>query len=96
LAAVAQGTTGVAVDAVSPMKIRKVINKPFRRKGEGVDVAGAVNAVIAADVGEGGGSHSRVTSRQRIVQRGGKTVVNESSVEYAGDPETSNSKEEHA
>jgi hypothetical protein len=45
-------------------------------------VAGDVNAVIAANVEEGG-SRSHVSSRQRIVQRSGKTP--ETKEEKGGD-----------
>lgn len=47
------------------MKIRKVIR---RRLGD----AGAVNAVVAANVNEPGPSVVRVSSKQRIVQRSGR------------------------
>ena len=58
------------------MRIRKVINRKLDDKS---GVAGAVNAVVAANVGE---SHQRtsVSSRQRVVQRSGRTVVDESEV----------------
>ena len=59
------------------MKLRKVINRRIRRSGDGVDVVGDVNAVISANVGERG-SHSTVSSSQRIVQRSGRTEVTES------------------
>ena len=57
------------------MKVRKVLRKHLRRAGAGVDVAGDLNAVVAANVNEPG--TSRVSSRQRtrIVQRGGHTEV---------------------
>jgi len=48
------------------MKIRKVIR---RRLGD----SGAVNAVVAANVNEPGPSVVRVSSKQRIVQRSGRT-----------------------
>jgi hypothetical protein len=47
------------------VKVRKVIR---RRLGE----AGAVNAVVAANVNEPGPSKVRVSSKQRIVQRSGR------------------------
>jgi hypothetical protein len=59
------------------MNIRKVIQRRIRHSGDGVDVVGDINAVIAGNVGEGSSS-SHVSSRQRVVQRSGKTVVSES------------------
>ena len=59
------------------MKIKKVIRKELDHDQNGVHVAGGVNAVIAATVNEGRGSHTHVSSRQRIVQRKGKTTVEE-------------------
>ena len=58
------------------VNIRKVIQRRLRHRGEGVDVVGDVNAVIAANLNERGGSSS-VSSRQRVVQRDGRTVVSE-------------------
>ena len=59
------------------MKIRKVVRKTIDEHDDGVDVVGGVNAAISANVGEKGGTTSRVSSRQRIriVQRGGRTEV---------------------
>jgi hypothetical protein len=56
------------------VNIRKVIEKRMRRQGKGVNAAGDVHAVIAANVGEGR-SHTHVSShsRQRIVQRSART-----------------------
>ena len=59
------------------MKIRKVIRKELDHDADGVHVAGAVNAVVAANVNESGDSHTRVSSRQRIVQRKGKTTIDQ-------------------
>ena len=59
------------------MKIRKVIQKQLRGAGEGKGTVGSVNAAIAANVNEPGHSHTHVSSKQRIVQRGGRTVVHE-------------------
>ncbi len=56
------------------MKVRKIINKRF---GKGSKVAGGLNAVISANVNEPGRNVTRVSSTQRIVQRGGRTVVHE-------------------
>ena len=57
------------------MRILRVINRRFAKRGAGGSVAGAVNVVAAANVDEAGPSSTRVSSRQRIVQRGGRTVV---------------------
>ena len=61
------------------MNFRKIIEKKIRHEGDGVQVAGDVQGVIAGNVGRKG-SGSSVTSRQstRIVQRSGQTVVSES------------------
>lgn len=53
------------------MKIRKIIRKRIRHDKEGVQVAGDINAVIAAHLEREGGSRSHVSSHQRIVQRSG-------------------------
>lgn len=60
-------------------KVRKVA----RRKGKGP--ASAVNAVVVATAG-GSGEQAAVSSRQRveIVQRGGETVVRESTHDTQG------------
>jgi hypothetical protein len=55
------------------MKVRRIIEKTLRgRSGEAV---GHVHAAIAANVNEPGSSHTHVSSRQRIVQRSGRTTV---------------------
>jgi hypothetical protein len=45
------------------MNLRKVISKRLRHTGDGVDVQGDVDAVIAANVGERGGSTSASTKQ---------------------------------
>ena len=60
------------------MNIRKVISRRIRKQADGVDLAGDVNAVISANVGERG-SVTRTSSKQRIVQRSGRTLSEESS-----------------
>lgn len=65
------------------MNIRKIINRRIRHEGDGVDVVGDVNAVISANVGERGGS-SHVSSKQRVVQRSGRTAVSESGTTEGG------------
>jgi hypothetical protein len=62
------------------MDVRKVVNRRIRHSRDGVDVVGDINAVIAANVNEPGGS-SHVSSKQRIVQRNGETVVSEHTTE---------------
>ena len=57
------------------MRVRKVINEKLEDDGSSVHVAGAVHAVVSANVNESGPSQSRVPSRQRIVQWGGETFV---------------------
>ncbi len=59
-------------------KKRRVINEPIAYESDGVTVAGGVNAVIETNVNEPG-AKTTVSSKQRtrIVQRGGKTVVDE-------------------
>jgi hypothetical protein len=55
------------------MRVAEIIRRRLRSRSEGVDFAGDVNAVIAANVGERGAS-TRVSSEQRIVQRSGRTT----------------------
>jgi hypothetical protein len=50
------------------INIRKIINRRIRKQGQNVDLAGDVNAVISANVGERG-SVTRTSSKQRVVQR---------------------------
>lgn len=50
------------------MNIRKIISRRIRKQGQNVDLAGDVNAVISANVGERD-SVTRTTSKQQIVQR---------------------------
>ena len=59
------------------MKINRVIRRKLKGDSEGQGIAGGVNAVIAANINEPGHSHTSVSSKQRIVQRGGKTIVHE-------------------
>jgi hypothetical protein len=56
------------------MKIRKLINKRLEHDEDGVQVAAAVNAAVSANVNEPG-STTRASSRQRVVQRDGRTIV---------------------
>jgi hypothetical protein len=60
------------------VNIRKVIERRIRRHGKGVNAVGDVNAVISANVGERSSrSHVSTRSRQRVVQRSGRTHVSE-------------------
>jgi hypothetical protein len=59
------------------VKIKKVVQKKLDHDADGVRVAGTVNAVISASINEPGTSATSVSSRQRIVQRKGKTTVEE-------------------
>jgi hypothetical protein len=52
------------------MELRKVISRRIRGRGLAADV----NAVVSANVG---GGRTAVSSTQRVVQRGGKTRVEE-------------------
>jgi hypothetical protein len=56
------------------VNLRRVIRKTFKTNRPGVDAAADVHAVIAANVNEGR-QRTRVSSKQRIVQRNGKTEV---------------------
>ena len=47
------------------MSIRKVIERRIRHRGNGVDIAGDVNAVVSANVGEPGKS-THVSSKQTV------------------------------
>jgi hypothetical protein len=57
------------------MRFQEVIAKAIRRSGRHGSVAGSVNAVVSANVGEPGRTRTTVSSRQRVVQRNGRTVV---------------------
>ena len=59
------------------MRINRIIRKKLDDDSAGQAVAGGVNAVISANVNEPGHSHTSVSSKQRIVQRNGKTIVHE-------------------
>lgn len=68
------------------MRIRKIITKPGDDH-DGVHTSGGVQAVVSANVGSTRPSRTRVSSRQRIVQRDGRTEVHEHQVheEHEGD-----------
>lgn len=63
------------------MKIRKVIRKPLGSDEDGLRVAGAVNAAVAANVNEPGSQAVSSSSRQRIVQSSGRTEIYEENVD---------------
>jgi hypothetical protein len=54
------------------MRIRKVIDKTIRTRRRGVNVAGDIQGVIAANVNEPGTTVVSSTSRNRIVQTSGR------------------------
>jgi hypothetical protein len=70
------------------MNVRRVVERRIRQQGKGVNAAGDVHAVIYANVGKGS-AHTHVSSRsrQRIVQRSGRTEVFEERETSRGDDE---------
>lgn len=70
------------------MDFHKIIQRRIRRQGKGVNAVGDLNAVISANVNEGSSrSHVSTRSRQRIVQRSGRTEVKEERVTSQGGDE---------
>ncbi len=60
------------------VKIRRIIRRRVDHDEGGVSVAGDVQAVVSANVGDAGAASStRASSRQRIVQKHGRTTVHE-------------------
>ena len=62
------------------MDIRKLIERKIKeaKDSPNTNVAGGVNAVVNANVGERGKrTHTSVSSKRRVVQRGGRTIVDE-------------------
>lgn len=59
------------------MRFAKLIQRRLRRHAHGVDLVGDVNAAVAANVGERGTS-THASSTQRVVQRSGRRVSDES------------------
>jgi len=57
------------------MKIRKVIRRRIQGGADGTTVAGIVQAVVSANVGEPGTTATNVHTRTKIVQRDGRTEV---------------------
>lgn len=65
------------------MNLRKIIQRRIRSQKGGLNAAGDVSAVIAANVGEKRAkTHVSTKSRHRIVQAGGRTVVDEHQHEH--------------
>lgn len=68
------------------MDVHKVIRKRIRESSKGVNVAGDVNAVISANVGERGRTtHTSSSSKQRIVQRSGSQTHRDDAAEEEGE-----------
>jgi hypothetical protein len=60
------------------VNLRRIIERHLRSRTRGVNAAGDLHAVIAANAGESGAkTHVSSRSRHRVVQRGGRTVVDE-------------------
>jgi hypothetical protein len=59
------------------VQFHKVLSQAFRRAGRGVNAAADVDAVVSANVGGSGTQRTKVSSRKRVVQRSGRTVVSE-------------------
>jgi hypothetical protein len=71
-----------------PVRIHKVLSQTFRKAGRGLNAAADVDAVISANVGETGKtSRTHVSSRKRVVQRSGRTVVSEEQREQKDEKE---------
>jgi hypothetical protein len=71
------GSDHAARGIQGPVRIHKVLSQTFRKAARGVNVAADVDAVVSANVGESKTSRTHVSSRKRVVQRSGRTVVSE-------------------
>jgi hypothetical protein len=74
------------------MRINKIINRRIRERLGNVDLAGDVNAVVAANVNEPSSTTS-VSSRQTVVQRTGARRASqreETSAPHTGNTDQSN------
>jgi hypothetical protein len=70
------------------VRIHKVLSQTFRKAARGVNAAADVDAVVSANVGEQGKtSRTHVSSRKRVVQRSGRTVVSEEQREQESEKE---------
>jgi hypothetical protein len=68
------------------VNLKKIIQRRVRHTGGGVTAAGDVNAVVSANIGEGlSRTHVSTRSRQRIVQRSGRTQVTRERATRGGD-----------
>jgi hypothetical protein len=63
------------------VRLRKVIQRHIRRDADGVSVAGGLQAIVSANVGEPGTTETKTRSHTRIVQRNGRTEVFETETE---------------
>jgi hypothetical protein len=63
------------------VKLRKVIQRRIQKDADGVSIAGAINAVVSANVNEPGVNKTSVRSTTRIVQRNGRTEVFETTTD---------------
>lgn len=67
------------------MRYRKVVSRRIEGSEDGVNLACSVNAVIAVNVNEdGGSSHTSSKQRVKVIQRNGRTEVWETSIETKG------------
>lgn len=63
--------------------MRKVIRRRIRSQSDGINVAGDIQGVIAANIAKPGGTtRTSTTSHVRVVQNGGETEVTESHSEH--------------
>jgi hypothetical protein len=69
------------------VKLRKVIQRRIQKNADGVSAAGAINAVVSANVNEPGTTQTSVRSSTRIVQRNGRTEVFETETNAGSDKE---------
>jgi len=80
------------------MKLRKVISRNLEdevgNEDGDVNMAGSINAVVSANVNEPGTHRTSVSSRQRIVQRNGRTEVFEEQHSFDDGSDQPTSKEE--
>jgi hypothetical protein len=68
------------------MNLMKIIQRRIRHQSRGVNAVGGVDAVVSANVGEGSSrTHVSTRSRQRIVQRSGRTQVTHERTTGGGD-----------
>jgi hypothetical protein len=70
------------------VRIHKVLSQTLRKAGRGINAEADVDAVISANVGEPEKTNrTHVSSRKRVVQRSGRTVVSEEKRERKGEKE---------